>query len=301
MLVRTHLSGLLWFFGAVGLLVRFTIKDYWLATAPLYYMLSFPIIACLFFAAAAISLKRRRIAQSIVAIAIGISCTVVWFINNYESNAKKQDASSAIKVMLWNAGRPNNLPNILAQFVSVEDPDIIALVEADDIHESDITSEALKDYQIGIIGGGLVMLVRGTIADQRLIRFGPRSKIGICVIGMDSQSFLVMLVDIDSNLLLSRKEVMQKIVEAKEQTNASIILGDFNTPPDSVWFRDLRKEYSQSFEAAGSGMHATWPSYVPLWAIDHIWVHRSINLLSSKIMTTYKSDHRYVVAEISFH
>ncbi len=79
-----------------------------------------------------------------------------------------------------------------------------------------------------------------------------------------------------------------------------MLLGDFNTPVDSVWLSAIRARFDNAFEVAGNGILATWPLPLPVLALDQVWVSDQLGVSCAKIGWSMLSDHRPVFTEIRF-
>jgi endonuclease/exonuclease/phosphatase (EEP) superfamily protein YafD len=87
-----------------------------------------------------------------------------------------------------------------------------------------------------------------------------------------------------------------------ERTGAEAILlaGDFNVPAETASLEPLREFLSDSWRVAGSGFGATVPEFLPLARVDQIWVSKEIQAVSVRVVRVEGSDHRAVVAEVTF-
>jgi len=80
-------------------------------------------------------------------------------------------------------------------------------------------------------------------------------------------------------------------IDASEKT---IVLGDFNLPYESVFFKTIRKNFNHAFTKKGIGFRETWFYNLPLFSIDHIWVSKDIEILKAEKVNTQKSDHSMI-------
>jgi vancomycin resistance protein VanJ len=80
-----------------------------------------------------------------------------------------------------------------------------------------------------------------------------------------------------------------------------VIMGDFNTPIESVFLEPLRDNYLNTIEQGGRGFDCTWPVPCPVLTIDQMWVNQSWKVQSSQLGWTWVSDHRPIVSEISLN
>lgn len=79
-----------------------------------------------------------------------------------------------------------------------------------------------------------------------------------------------------------------------------LIIGDFNATLDQPTFQTLIDAgYHDAASAVGQGWVPTWgPGAVPLIAIDHVLVDRSVHVQAVEIHTVSGSDHRAVIAAL---
>lgn len=86
-----------------------------------------------------------------------------------------------------------------------------------------------------------------------------------------------------------------------------ILLGDFNTPPNSSLFTDVWSGYTSAFDAAGFGYGFTapcntsrlWPANTPWLRIDHILCDDAWQVHACHISRSNASDHRLIWSRLS--
>jgi endonuclease/exonuclease/phosphatase family metal-dependent hydrolase len=103
-----------------------------------------------------------------------------------------------------------------------------------------------------------------------------------------------------SGFLAGTGLLVRNAVASSAFEGPKLVLGDFNTPGDSVWFVGLRRNYSEVLETAGSGLLATWPFPVPLLGLDHIWVSSGLVPRCAGKRSGWRSDHALVWSMLSF-
>ncbi|MEM9701087.1 MAG: endonuclease/exonuclease/phosphatase family protein, partial [Planctomycetota bacterium] len=151
-------------------------------------------------------------------------------------------------------------------------------------------------------GGGLTILSRGMIGRTESVELpgGARAATAKLKIGGERANLLV--VDLPSNPLSNRAESLRTIAELAEemsQRRPTILAGDFNTPPESVHFNDLRRAgFVHAFERHGSGYAATWPSVAPALHLDHVWLSPGFDAGETWHGWTVRSDHRPVFSPV---
>jgi endonuclease/exonuclease/phosphatase family metal-dependent hydrolase len=157
------------------------------------------------------------------------------------------------------------------------------------------------EHQSVFFGNGMVLLFQGTVFETSQGGLGRGSHYGRAVLEWQGQRVTVFLVDIHSNPFFSREDSLRKLTGLVSASLGPVVLmGDFNTPSDSVHFDSLRLGFQNAFEAGGQGNAATWPVPVPVLAIDHIWTNRKVYVHRARQAGSTQSDHEAVFAELSF-
>jgi len=79
-----------------------------------------------------------------------------------------------------------------------------------------------------------------------------------------------------------------------------VVGGDFNSPPGSQADRRLGRLLQNAFAAGGAGFGWTFPASHPLLRIDHLFVSRDLRVLNCRVLPLLASDHRPVVADLTW-
>jgi endonuclease/exonuclease/phosphatase family metal-dependent hydrolase len=191
----------------------------------------------------------------------------------------------------------------IAEYVSGAAPDLVGLVEAggSTTEWRQFWGRQFPDHEVYLAGGGLVVLSKGEIVEKRVLRLEGPSTCADVQIDIDGRRVRVLLVDAIVGPFTNRRSVVEKVFElasAKPEL-PTIVMGDFNTPIDSVWFDAAREDFIHAFEEAGSGMFTTWPVPLPILAIDHVWVSREFQVDCASIGWSWVSDHRPIVTDLA--
>lgn len=83
------------------------------------------------------------------------------------------------------------------------------------------------------------------------------------------------------------------------ERNPIIIAGDFNMIPKSRGHNLMKSSYQDCFEKGGGGFGYTWPSRLPLWRIDYVFVDPNLSVGDCRLDSPGLSDHKPVLAEVS--
>lgn len=253
-------------------MVRLTVRDAVPVASTLFYATP-PIVLALLFGVAAVFRPGRRRA---VAAAMAFACGVWHGATTY---ARAPQRAGEREIVLWNACR--------GKFGwDVPRGDIVCLVEGKGA--PDLPGMARRD-----LGGGLVVFAREEIRSARLLDIdGGRA--GVVEVG----DLTLVIVDIYPNPLRSRAPAFAALErELAGLRGRVIVLGDFNTPRDSVHFDAWRRQYVNAWEAAGAGFDATWPVPAPVLSIDQVWTNGPVAACAAE--GTWVSDHRRVVVSLA--
>lgn len=113
----------------------------------------------------------------------------------------------------------------------------------------------------------------------------------------------ILAVDGRSNPFQSRLPFLHAIVDACRDAAAEgrpfdVVAGDFNTPSRSIGFDALESQgYSLASRSSG-GWRGTFPSWLPIYDIDHVWVGTRFRVGSCDVFNGPATDHRGQVVRI---
>jgi len=288
--------------GGIGLAVDLTVRDGVPLASSVFYALPLPLVSALILAAGLLWLgnRRRRIA---VGCALAALLTAgLWAREAFHAH-ECPPGRDGVLVMMWNTARGFGGWSAVAERVASFDADIVGLVEAggsgDDRRA--FWKKFFPGYEVQLHGGGLVILARGHILEHRTLRLDGSSSCGEVWIEIAGRRVRVLLVDAVVRPFSDRSEMLATVFDLARTSPdvPTIVMGDFNTPVDSVWFENARRDFVQAFEQAGDGLMATWPVPLPVMAIDHVWVSRQTKVLCAYLGWTWASDHRPVLARVS--
>jgi endonuclease/exonuclease/phosphatase (EEP) superfamily protein YafD len=285
-----------------GVLVRLTVRDSSPAWAAIYYALPWIVMAGALAAAAAawLVIGRRRIAAASI-VAAGVLATL-WLVHTtYAKPCAPQPGD--VRVLLLNTARGHAGWNEVARELPPFDVDVIGLVEAGGKGPArqQFWEENFPEHHVYLPGGGLAILTRGDLRRVSVHRLDGISRFAEAEIDLEGRLVRVILADLDASPRFDRKRLIGAVFRAAEAQPdvPTIVMGDFNTPIDSLWFERIRKRYRHVFEEAGSGMLVTWPAPLPLVAIDHVWVSDGITPTCATLESHAMSDHRLVSAQLA--
>lgn len=289
--------------GATGLVLHYTLRDRFALFAWLFYATPLPIVAVLGLLAAAIGTGRRRILGTLAPAVMAVVCLAAWFSQSWYRNPQGQLQGEQLKVLFWNAARPQgrDVQAALAH-ISRSQADIIGFVESG-VHSSKTLRSwqaALPGYTFRRLRGYMLVGVKGSILSSSYSALRQRAWFNLLRVQVRQTTLTLVLVDFRSQPWLSRLPAFQALNQllSAHYNEPLIVMGDFNTPITSVHFDPWRGHLTHAFESRGQGLIETWPWFIPFLALDHIWVSRSL-----EVKRCYygrgSSDHRSVTVVFS--
>lgn len=292
---------------AAGIAVRLLVQDaFGPRLAAFYYATPPVVLAGVALFAGLLWLARRQFLVAAITLGLSATCGVWTWSTAWFDNTPLAITDTHRRVVFWNAARGARGWDNVAHTVLHQDADLIALAEsgANLPKMNALWRQILPDgYRYVVFGSGLTLIAKADItpvASGRLhATYGWYEH---SVLHFDDDPVHVVIVDIKSNPMRARwipLEALQDVLEPLAGQPV-IVLGDFNTPTDSIHLASLRQHYRNAFEIAGQGYAATWPLPLPVLAIDHIWVSNEIAAAACEMRSTTVSDHRMVIAELTW-
>ncbi len=282
----------------VGIVVRMTVQDRYPVLAAAFYMLSPACICgCATLAALLFHVGRNRTNAKRMAV-VALACTAWVAMSMFHFHGQSDRTTKTVRVLFWNVYRaPFGWDSI-----HEENADVVVLAEfgesrlPPDFWRNNFPNHPYKR----ILPREVAVVSKHPIHKGEAAHHSSRGLYHRLVLSIDGQDVSLMVCDVPSRPYHRRSESIRRVTEmATEFRNQpSLIVGDMNTPVDSVHFDELRHSYRNAFAVAGRGYHATWPMPLPVLAIDHCWVSRHIEVVACRIKWTVSSDHRPIVADM---
>ena len=283
-----------------GVILHLTIRDAIPGVAVLYYALPRIVLAALALSVSLAMAFRRRRGPAFAWLAVAAAIAGWWHHVEWRSGA--DPTAQGITVMYWNTGRGAGGWEAIMEQIADRQPDLVALGETD--HPSNefraLWRRRFPQYDISFLGGGMMCLVRGTSSDARVSKLDGYTQIRELDVTIRGTDLRCLIIDVYAFPLYDRRAALSGIAQLAEQSAARplLVLGDFNTPVESVHLADLRRAHTNTFEQAGDGYAATWPTIAPVLSLDQIWTNANIEVLDCRHGRTSSSDHRPVLATV---
>lgn len=287
LLHRLHRAA--WLLLGIGLLLQFGLKDRLPGPALLFYALPKPCLMVLALTLAGWPGASRR--GRLVALAVAVGLAGLWLrLPATPAAAAREDD---LRLLVWNVARPAGPHAALIELVRERQPHVVAVIEPGKVQPDWLQAyeQALPGYQVQWMPRGLLWLSR---VPSRYRERGKLENIGAYArfeVSGPWPTFPVVVADVFAHLLHSRRGQLQEVLAQAQGRDDAVLVGDFNTPRESVFFESWRQRYRNALESVG-GLTETWPFGLPLLSLDQVWVGSGWQVLEAeKIWRVRDSDH----------
>jgi endonuclease/exonuclease/phosphatase (EEP) superfamily protein YafD len=207
-----------------------------------------------------------------------------------------------LRVAHWNAGHPAPWRvEKLAAWLKSQDADILSIPEAEGTAKIRDWAAQFPGYHVEQLPGEMLSLVRGEVLSREDGLLANGSYYGLLHARVRGQAVTILQADLYGMPTNPRGPAAHRLFEIAHAHAGErlILVGDFNTPQDSVYFDPFRQDLFPAFAKAGRGLSETWPMPVPMLTIDHLWSSHSLVPVDAHIGWVWWSDHRPVVADFA--
>lgn len=275
------------------LLIHFVIKDHIFILSEFFYAFPLPIIIVISLFLCIIFRKVKTVLFSLLFIT---SILIFVWINNYYliNTSDKKDASS---VLFWNVARNKPFPiDIISKNMDEFHPEIIGLVEADNITIQDTANlkKQFPDYAFKVLEGNMFVGIKGQIKSIYYQSKNNSYKFNHITALINNKSIPILLVDINAAMFLDRETPLNTVKKYAIEHDIAFIIGDFNTPYESVLFKDYYLNY-QNLHQYTNGFTATWPYGIPLLELDQIFMSKNMKPICLEKINFNVSDHQLLI------
>ena len=293
--------GSLWV--AVALVLWGTVRDSEPRVALIFYMSPWPILAV---GAGLCACHWWRQCRRFTAALLLVACLGAlgnWLVRDWQWR-RPSAARGELRIVHWNVDRPDTRLAGTMRWLAAQDADVIAIAEREPRKKKtlDRWRAAFPSYQVIPSAGERLMLVRGEIVSVTQVLDSAYSFGTLFKARVRGRALAILQVDINASVLEKRGPPLGKLIAAiaPHLSEHLVVLGDFNTPRDSVFLEPFRPLLIDAFKAAGSGCAVTWPLPLPVLSLDQIWSSPTLRPVRCEHISMWRSDHRAVVADFDF-
>lgn len=262
--------------------------------ASLLFYLPAPLAAPALLAAAALLRRRRRYCLGLTAVAILPLLTVIQEQNWIRPRAAEAPRPGRVLSLLhWNVSNGHGGWDRLAREISRGQPDLVVLSEVKRAPQLEAALAALKEFPYHQLGRPLLVLSRYPLEAAERIHYGQGVLIYRLALHQETETWSFFVLDVGADPNVARAPAIAALRAEILEREPDFVVGDFNTPHDSRLFHPLAPDWSHAYDLAGQGWSYTWPSYLPVLSLDHLFVHDpAVQVDRYEIGTSPWSDHR---------
>ncbi|OEK09576.1 hypothetical protein A8C32_12800 [Flavivirga aquatica] len=265
----------------IGLLtIHFVIKESSYKSSLFFYTFPLPIIILIVLILSILLKKKIRRYNLIIAGLLFI----VWLLRSFRVSIVGTIKETDLEVVFWNASHDRDFEEAFNENNGI--PDVLAMVEHGDYN---IESVRLKypDYYFyrSIMGISIFSKTPLQILKETTSNYKTN------IIKFETNNLDFYVVDVSASMDVPREWELRFVDELIEINENTILLGDFNVPYESMYLNNIKTHFNHAFSEKGNGFRETWFWNMPLLSLDHIWVSKDLNILKTKKIVTFKSDH----------
>jgi endonuclease/exonuclease/phosphatase (EEP) superfamily protein YafD len=282
----------------LGLVLHLSVADACGVLRAVFYALPWPVLAAGWLIMA-FAWKRRR-SISVACVVIALACGAWWLGVSRRTPQPASSGTTALKVLSWNMAH-EKLPSAdLQKFLETFKPDVAGLVEVGARHgdPNPLVANLPAGYIEQKLDHSMAIIVRGTVRLLHQVLLGKISKFASLEAVIDGVTWHVFIVDGASGPTASREDVLARVLTEARGKPHTVIVGDFNTPVESAFFDPWRAELHHAFDETGSGFRETWPRWIPVLTIDHVWSSHDAPPRRAEKRWLPSSDHAGLLVEL---
>lgn len=264
-----------------GLLaIHFIIKErtYW--SSLFFYAIPLPVIIFIVLSFSVVLTKKWRRYNLIIASVL----MLLWLGRSFKIHFPDKIDKNAIEVVFWNASHDNDFQTVNLENEHI--PDVMVLVESEKNNINRLKIKYPNYYFYKSQREIFIFSKKSLIIESENI-----SKKGTSVINFKTWGVNFYAIDVQGSIDISREPELIFVSKNIIKKTNTIVLGDFNTPYESVYLKQIKKDFNQAFNKKGNGFRETWFNNLPVLSLDHIWVSKDLKVLKTEKFYSLKSDH----------
>jgi vancomycin resistance protein VanJ len=285
-----------------GLFTRASgLRDSVRGLALIFYATPWPVLTVLAFLLAAYALGRNHRARALALTLVFAGCAATWLQRSLV-RTEPAPAGNTLRVVYWNAAHPGPLRAERVRYLQTLRADLIAVGESN-VYTSDIP----REWRDGFPGctltqrAGFLLITPEDPVTIEKGRLADRGDYVIARVMVKDRALTLLLVDFEIRLRENRAQPFARLNEliAAHRDEPLIVMGDFNTPRESLNFDSWRPEMREAFVTGGRGFVETWPVPLPVLSLDQMWLGGQWRAVHCELGWSLQSDHRAVIADLA--
>ena len=262
------------------LIIHFGLKESTYQNSIRFYTFPLPvIIGVVLFLTIFLARKFRKYNVWLIIVLL-----LLWLSRSFKIHFSEEIKASDIEIVFWNASHDKGFEDAFNLNEGI--PDVLVLVEA---RRSNIEKLQLEypDYFFYQSVKKLFIFSKTPLHNITEEAF----KFGTIVINFETANINFYAIDAMGSIDVPKSWGFKFIDSKIDNSETSIILGDFNVPFESKYLDKIKKDFNHAFNEKGNGFRETWFWNLPILSLDHIWVSKDLKVLKTKKFYSKVSDH----------
>ena len=260
--------------------IHFVIKERTFWSSLYFYAIPLPVIILVVLALSIILSKKWRLYN----LKLALILLLIWLGRSFKIHIPEDIKESDLEIVFWNVSRDNNFEDAFKKNGGI--PDLMVLAESRK-NDIEMFKQKYPNYYFYKSYRELFIFSKTPIERTR----ENTSKHGSTVISFKTANINFYAIDVQGSPDVPREWELRYVNESIQKTESTIVLGDFNTPYESMHLKQFKKKFNQAFNEKGNGFRETWFYNIPYLSLDHIWVSKDLKVLKTKKFYTTESDH----------
>lgn len=263
-----------------------------LAASLLFYIPA-PLVLLGLALAAVLVRRRRRLGLAVAGLAL---LPLIAVIEEQRWTAPPEPVPAAgppLSLLHWNVCRGYGGWPRLAGEIAAGSPDVVILSEVMTAGDGEELARLLPQLPHRRYGFPMLVLSRYPVGPIK--ELAARSGIRIYELSLDQQGtpWSFFALDVAGQPSFPREPAIDQLASWVHQRQPDFLAGDFNTPRQSRLLSPLADGYRHGYDLAGRGWSYTWPTWLPVLGLDHLFVKSSaVEVATYEIASSPWSDHR---------
>ncbi len=272
----------------------------WFFELWIHYIAYYTIIAALLI----LICIKNGLWKTATALTLILALNLPVFVSYYQTPSQIPAAGEEIKVFSANFFYLNEDFETIKTVIEDEDPDVIAILEANIrwIAKKDEYKEKYPyTYITDDFGPFGIVVMSKFPAEFKQIKWGEQNAIEAVIEGKYKVLAVHTHAPVHKSWAAARNNYFEELADEINRSELpTVVMGDFNSTPWSPYFKDIIEKTSLKEARMGYGLVPTWNANLPLFwiPIDHILTTDDIEVLDFHRGAYTSADHYPVVASL---
>jgi vancomycin resistance protein VanJ len=264
-----------------------------------HYATPWPVVGAIAFFGSVLAGSHRVLRLTLAAVCA--ACIALWLNQSWKPAQVGADVRGDLRFAYWNAAGPQRRVGKVIEHARTFDADFLAIGEAGDPSEGTLNlwKGAFSGYTVLRVSEETLVAAKGTVKHHRS-GWLPKMRYNIVEVLLRDRTLRVVIVDFDADLTRSRRPAFESLntMLAGFADQPLVLMGDFNTPADSPYFKAMGGNFRDAWSVVGSGMAESWPVPLPVLRLDHVWLSPNLKATSLRQDWSLLSDHRAQILDL---